>query len=242
MGATEELTRRRFGAVAGVASGAPSVLGSGLIADNETEGANSRTLTLAGIAAAGALLLPFVALRTAIFAGPPTANNGNTYAQQVSQDYGPGFPTYSLRGYFDAAVSGGSDHTITVTKSSGDAEELTLAVLALSGGSIVSSSIVNRTANGAGATHTSGTVTTTGPARLVAVGSGSGDVNATAPTQTWPVQWTQHEAVARSSAQAPNGHVPLYLMSREVGAGTHSVDVQVTINEGIVIALYAVQV
>lgn len=213
-----------------------------MIADNETEGVNSRTLTLAGIAGAGLLLLPFVALRTAIFAGPPTANNGNTYTQLVSQDYGPGFPAYSLRGYFDAAVAGGSDHAVTVTKSSGDTEEMTLAVLALSGGSIVSSSTVNRAANGAGATHTSGTVTATGPARLVAVGSGSGDVNATAPTQTWPGGWTQHQAVARSSAQAPNGHVPIYLMSREVGAGTHSVDVQVTIDEGIVIALYAVQV
>lgn len=225
-----------------VAGTAPSVLGSALIADNEGDGVNSRTLTLTGVAAAGALLLPFVALRTAIFAGPPTANNGNTYALEVSEDYGPGFPTYSLRGYVAAGAAGGSDHAVTVTKSGGNTEELTLACIALSGGNIVGSpSIVNRTANGAGATHTSGTVTTTGPARLVAFGSGTGDVNATAPTQTWPAEWEEHEAVARSSAQAPNGHVPGYLMSREVGAGTHSVDVQVTINEGIVISLYAVQ-
>jgi hypothetical protein len=217
-----------------------SVLGSALIADNENSGVNSRTLDIAG-GAAGVLLLTFVGIRTSIFAGPPTANNGNTYTQEFSQDFGPAFPQYSLRGYRVNAAAGGSSHTATVTKSSGDAEELTLAGIAISRGSIVSSSVVNRTAAGAGATHVSGNVTATGPALLVAVGSGSGDVNATAPTQTWPSEWTQHQAVARSIAQAPEGHVPLYLMTRAVGVGTHNVEVQVAINEGIVLSLYAVQ-
>lgn len=220
---------------------APTVLATGLIADNEGDGVNSRTMTLTGVSSAGVLLLSWAALRTAIFAGPPTANNGNTYTQEVSQDYGPTFTAYSLRGYAEESSSGGSDHTITVAKSGGDTEELTMLGMALSGGAVVSSAVVNRVANGAGATHTSGTVTTTGPARLVAVGSGTGDVNATAPTQTWPGDWTTHQSVARGSAEAPNGHVPAYLMSKAVGAGDHSVQVQVTINEGLVISLYAVQ-
>ena len=53
---------------------------------------------------------------------------------------------------------------------------------------------------------------------------------------------TVRESVAYSSAQAPNGHVPLYLATREVSsAGDYSVDVQVTINEGLLFMIYAVQ-
>lgn len=220
---------------------APNVLGSALLADNEGSGANSRTLAISGVSAAGATLLTWVALRTSIFAGPPTANNSNSYTQVFSQDYGPDFTQYSLRGYRAYSVTGGSDHDVTVTKSSGDTQEVTIASLAVSGGTIIDSEVVNRTAAGAGATHTSGTVTTTGPALLVAVGSGTGDVNSTPPTQTWPGSWTVHRSVARGSADAPNGHVPIYLATRVVGAGDWSVGVQVTINEGIILALYAVQ-
>lgn len=230
-------------AVANVwAPGAPWVLASDLVADNETAGVSPRTLTLAGQSGAGVLLLSWVALRTATFTGPPTANNGNTQAQEFSQDYGPGFPTYSIRGYRTANAAGGSAHAVTVTKDTGTAEEMTFALLAVSSGSVISSSVVSRTAAGAGATLTSGNVTVSNRnALLVAVGSGTGDVNATAPTQTWPAGWTIHQSVARNSAQAPNGHVPLYLATREVAPGTHSVGVQMTINEGIVLALCVVQ-
>ena len=217
------------------------VLASGLIADNEGSGAATRVLVLPGIAGSGLTLLSWVALRTAIFAGPVVGNNGNAHVQQFSQSYSPGFPQYSLRGYRCYSASGGSDHSVTVTKNSAAAEEMTVAVVALSRGAVVSSSVVNRTATGAGATHNSGNVTTTGPALLVAVGSGSGDVNATAPTQTWPADWTVHRSVARGTAQAPNGHVPLYVATKAVSAGTYSVNVQVVINEGIVLAIYAVQ-
>jgi hypothetical protein len=135
-----------------------------------------------------------------------------------------------------------SAHTVSGTRFTGTAEEVTLASVVLSGGLIVASSVVNRSAAGAGATLTSGTVTVDRPVLLVAVASGSGDVNATAPTQTWPVGWTVHQSVARSTATAPNGHVPLYIASKAVGPGTHSVNVQMTINEGAIIALYAVGV
>ena len=220
-----------------------SVLGHNLLADNEGAGVNSRTLVVTGVSSAGVLVLNWVARRTAIFAGPPVANNGNTFALEHSQDYGPGFPTYSLSAYSIASAAGGSDHQATVTKSSGDTEELTVASIIISGGSIgTRKSIVNRTAAGAGATLTSGVVTMTDAGLLVAVGSGSGDVNATAPTQTWPVGWTVHRSVARSSAEAALGHVPLYVATKPVAAaGDYSVGVQVTINEGIVLGLYGVQ-
>lgn len=220
-----------------------NVLGHALLADNEGAGVTTRNLAITGVSAGGGLLLSWVARRTAIFAGPPTANNGNTYAAEHSQDYGPGFPTYSLSAYSVVSAAGGSDHQVTVTKSTGATEELTVAMLALSGGTIgARKSIVNRTAAGAGATHTSGTVTMTTGGLLVAVGSGSGDINATAPTQTWPGGWTVHRFVARTSAEATLGHVPLYLATKPVAAaGDYSVGVQVTIDEGIVIGLFGVQ-
>lgn len=223
---------------------APTVLDSALTAQKETEGTANYTATTASSSGSGATLLSWVGVRTALFSGPPTGNNGNSHTQQFSQAYGNGFTDYSLRGYYSYAVSGGSAHAVTGSKSSSTAEEATIALLSLSGGAIVSSSVVQRVANGAGATHTSGTVTTTGPALLVAVASGDGNVNATAPTQTWPTGegWTVRQSVAFGSGDAPWGHIPLYVATREVAsAGDYTVGVQMTINEGATIALYAVQ-
>jgi hypothetical protein len=77
---------------------------------------------------------------------------------------------------------------------------------------------------------------------LIAVCSGDGNVNAVAPTQTWPGDWTVLDSVAFNSTDAPNGHVPLYVATKEVsGAGTYTVDVQVTIDEGVTLAIFAVQ-
>lgn len=223
--------------------GSLSVLGSNLLADNEGSGVATRNLSITGISTSGALILSWVGVKTSLFAGPPTANNGNTCTQEQSQDYGPTFTQYTLRAYSTVAAAGGSDHQVTVTKSSGAAEELTVAMIALSGGTIgTRKSVVNRTAAGAGHTHTSGTVTMTTAGILVAVGSGTGDVNATAPTQVWPGDWEVLRSVARSEAQAAQGHVPLYLGVKAVAsAGDYSVDVQTAINEGIVLSLFGVQ-
>ena len=221
----------------------PAVLGSALVADNEGDGVASRVLTLSGVAAGGITLLSWVAIRTAIFAGPPTANNGNSYTQVFSEIYSPDFNQYSCRGYRAYEAAGGSNHTLTVTKSSGNTEELTSAILAVTTSEVFDSAVVVRNANGAGASHTSGVVTTTKGALLVAIGSGTGNVNVTAPTQTWPSEWTVLQSVARSEAQAPNGHIPFYLAVRQVATpGDYSVAVQTAINEGIMLALYAMQV
>lgn len=220
---------------------APIVLGSALTVQKETEGTANFVATVA-VGSAGLTLLAWDAGRTAILASPVSGNNGNTHTQQFSQAYGNGFTNYSLRGYRCYGASGSSNHSVTGTKTSSTAEEATIGLLALSGGTIVSSSVVQRVAAGAGATLTSGTVTTTGPALLVAVASGDGNVNATPPSQTWPGNWTVRQAIAYGSADAPNGHVPLYIATREVAsAGDYTVGVQMTINEGATIALYAVQ-
>lgn len=235
--------RRGFAAVAPVSGVAPTVIQSALTAQKEGEGTTNFAATLASDATAGRTLLSWVALRTAIYAGPLTGNNGNSHTQQFAQDYPAPFTAYSMRGYRSYGVAGGSAHSVSGSKSSGATEEVTVALLALSGGTITQApSPVLRAAAGAGAVHQSPSVSVSGPALLVCVASGTGDVNAVAPTQVWPGDWSVLQSVAYSSAQAPNGHVPLYLGVKSVGPGTHSVGVQVAIDEGLLMAIYAVQV
>jgi hypothetical protein len=234
------MRRRGIGRAPAAVAVAPTVIGSALTAQKETEGTNGFSAT-AGVGTAGATLLSWVGIKTALFSGPVTGNNGNTHTQQFSQAYPTPFTMYSLKGFRCVNAAGTSNHSVSGTKSSGDAEEVTIALLALSGGSIVDSSITQQDNAGAGHTFTSGSVTVSGNALLVAVASGDGDVNATTPTQTWPGTWTVHQSVAYNSAQAPNGHIPLYVATRSVAAGTYTVDVQVTIDEGLIMALYAVQ-
>lgn len=218
----------------------PSYLDSALTAQKETEGVADFVATL-GTNNNSVLLLSYVGVRTALVTNPPTGNNSNSYTQVFSQAYGNGFTDYSLRGYKSAAAAGGSVHSATATKTSATAEEATIALVAISSGNIFDSNITQQVAAGAGNTFTSGSVTLTKSGILVAVASGDGNVNATAPTQTWPGTWTVRQSVAFSSAQAPNGHIPLYVATRSVSAGTYTVDVQVTINEGLTLALYAIQ-
>lgn len=218
-----------------------TVLSSALTAQKETEGTADYVAT-ASVGTAGVTLLSWDAGRTAILTTPVAANNGNTYTQQFSQAYGNGFTNYTLRGNYCYTASGTANHAATGTKTSSTAEEATIAILVLSGGQIgTRSSVVQRTNAGAGATLTSGSVTMTASGLLVAVASGDGNVNATAPTQTWPAEWTVHQSVAFSSAQAPNGHVPLYVATRPVSAGSYTVGIQMTIDEGATIALYGLQ-
>lgn len=220
---------------------APTVLDSALTAQKEGEGTAGFSAAV-GVGTAGATLLSWVGIRTAIYAGPVTGNNSNTHTQHFSQAYPSPFTTYSLRGFRCYSAAGTSNHSVSGTKSAGNSEEVTIALLALSGGTIVDEDVSQQDNAGAGHTFTSGSVTVSGNALLVAVASGDGNVNATAPTQTWPGAWTVRQSVAFGSGDAPNGHVPLYVATRAVTAGTHTVDVQVTIDEGLIIALYAVQV
>ena len=220
----------------------PAYIDSALVAQKETEGTTNFSAALASDATAGRTILSFIGLRTAIFTGPPTGNNGNSYTLLDSQAFPSPYTTYSVRSYRAYSVSGGSAHSVTGSKVSGAAEEVTMAFVALDGGTVVDSGVGLSAAAGAGATHTSPTVTTTGPAMLVCMASGTGDVNATAPTQTWPGDWTVQESVAYSSAQAPNGHVPMYLATKSVSAaGNYSVNVQVTIDEGLLFMIYVIQ-
>jgi hypothetical protein len=134
----------------GTAETAPAVIQSALSAQKEGEGTTSFSATLASDATAGRTLLSFVGLRTSIFTGPVTGNNGNTHTQQDSQAFPAPYTTYSMRSYRAYGVSGGSAHSVSGSKSSGATEEVTTALIALDGGSIVDSGVALSAAAGAG--------------------------------------------------------------------------------------------
>lgn len=232
-----------------VVSGGPVVVvGSALTAQKETEGTASVTATLS-IGTAGVTLVCINALRTAIRSGP-TLNNGNTLGSAlVTAAYTPNFGQYDLIIQALTAAAGTSNHAATVTKTGGTAEETTIALIALDKGSATANSVV-RNAAGAGATLTSASFTVpSGRARCIAVWSGTGDVNVTAPTATMvdsgsttAAQWgSPILSVAFGSAAAPNGHIPLFVWAADLAAGTYTWAAQPVINEGAVMATVVVQ-
>lgn len=219
----------------------PNVVSSSLTAQKETEGTAGFSTTVA-TSSAGLTLLSWAGLLTATYDGTLTANNSNTVVNHFSQDFPSPFTSYSIKGFRTYNASGGSNHSVSGTKTASTSGEVTIALLALSGGTITPGGplAVNRAAAGAGAIHTSPDITVSTPALLVCIASGTGDVNVTAPTQTWPNDWTVHQSVAFNSAQAPNGHIPFYLATKPVFPGTYNVNVQVTINEGLLMHIFGV--
>lgn len=254
------MSRRRLGLVpsattkadSSIVSSAPSLLEGVLVAQKETEGTANVVATL-GISTASVLLVSIDAVRTALFAGPPTLNNSNTFGSAiVNEVYSPDFGQYSLRAYKLANANGGSAHSSTLTKSSSTAEEATKVLLAFSAAAdVIAQSAVVRNAAGAGATLTSAsfTVAAGGRARCLAIWSGTGNVNATPPTATMvnssnttAAQWGSPIAsVAYGSASAPNGHIPLTLWVADLLPGTYEWAAQPAINEGAIMATLVIR-
>lgn len=232
---------------------APSLLGSGVTAQNETEGTQNTTATITGVTAAGALLVGLAGVLTSQFAGPLTLNNSNTFGSPiVDEDYTPDFGNYSLRAWALSNALGGSAHATTMTKTTPFTAEGTVALIALSSGSVASQSAVVRNAAGAGVTLTSASFTVGNGKRAlcIAIWSGTGNVNVTPPTATMvdsgsttAAQWgTPIIAIARGSGEAPNGHIPLYVWTALLDPGTYTWAAQPAINEGAIMATLVCQV
>lgn len=228
------------GGVTSGGSAAPQLVDSRLVAQKEGQGTQTVVTTL-GTGAAGLTLISIDAVLTALFPGPPSLNNGNVFgAALLTEVYTPNYPQYSLRVYRANNVMGGAPHSSTLTKSMGFSQEATKALLAFSTSSSVVQSSVVRPPAGAGALLTSAPFTITGgPARCLAIWSGSGDVNPVAPTATItaPATWgAPVHSVAYGSADAPNGHIPLTLWTAVLPAGTHTWSARPAIDEGGIMA------
>lgn len=233
-------------------SAAPALLGSAVLAQNEAPapadtGTQNATATITGVSSGGVCLVGIGAVITAQFASI-ALNNGNTFpAATVTEVYSPLFSDYSMNIWARSGASGGSDHAITLTKTAPFTAEGTVALIAVASGSVTASSSVVRNAAGAGATLTSAafTVPAGKRARCIAIDSGSGNVNATPPTATITDSATWGSpiiAIARGTATAPSGHIPLHVWVADLPPGTYTWSAVHTIDEGAIMATIVCQV
>lgn len=231
----------------------PTLISQGVTAQNEGSGTQNTTATITGVSTAGVLLVGIAGVLTAQFAGPLTLNNSNTFGSPiVNEVYSPTFNGYSIRVWALSSALGGSAHATTMTKTTPFTAEGTVALIALSGGSVISQPAVVRNANGAGATLTSSSFTVGSGKRAlcIAIWSGTGNVNATPPTATMvdsgsttAAQWgTPIIAIARGTGTAPDGHIPLFVWTATLSPGTYTWAAQPAINEGAIMATLVCQV
>lgn len=171
----------------------------------------------------------------------PTDNKGNG-AYTVLHDsigYNGGlFPGFGLRLCAKANIAGGSSHTVSATKNSNFGLEATMLVFEIKNGTtIIAPAPVTRAAVGASVAYSPVSITTTGPATLIAIWGGDGasgehDANPDAA-------WTKGQGL-----NLPNQfYIQAWTATRQVAsAGTYSCVWTPTGNEGAILAMVAVQV
>lgn len=202
-------------------------------------GTSPSTITL-NTSASGSILLAFAAGEFAKM-DPPTYNGGSAMPLLESSGYGvpPGslWAGFGFEIYGDA-ISGGTGHVLSMVKPVSPAQESTLIGVEIrGGGSIIDTSITTRAAPGANTPITSDSVTTTGPAILVALWSGDGGVGTTDQTATPGDGWTLVEYEFLGST----AYIQAAVAIKFVEAGTHTATWTAVANQGAILGLVAVQ-
>lgn len=171
----------------------------------------------------------------------PTENKGNSGKIQLyeSSGYAGGlWAPYGMEYYGIPNAFGGSSHTFQFTKTDA-VRESTLIVVEVTGAPVIEdTSITNVAAAGAGVPYSSATVTTSGPAMLVATWGGDGGVGM--PTQVVNVEdgWTMIESDFRTGIAYIQAAVAVKYVPT---AGTYSVQWTPVGNQGAILALSAHQ-
>lgn len=103
----------------------------------------------------------------------PTDNKGSTYTQIGTAQPYTDWPTWGTSLWVDTVIAGGSGHTVTAACPNGD--EITLFTVEVKNGGVIED--YAHAQNTAESPLVSGSVTTTGPALLIAFwwGNGNGD-------------------------------------------------------------------
>jgi len=174
--------------------------------------------------------------------GPVADNKGNgAYTLVDSSGYAGGlWPDYGLEVYAKTGAVGGSSHTLSATKSVHSTYESTLIGVEIKGaGTIQDHSIVARAAAGAGVATTSGNVTATGPARLVACWTGDGGTSLPSQAVTLPSGWSFVESLFLAGTSYIQACVAV--ADAVVPAGTYSMSFTPVSNQGGVVSLLALQ-
>lgn len=205
--------------------------------DTQFEGSGTSPSTLSGTTAASGSAFVMASLTLFSAATDPTDNKSNSYTQLQNGAYAGGlWVGYGMKVFGDCPATGGSSHTFSLAKAGGPTGESTLLVTEVTGASsIATSSLVARSAAGAGVSQSSASVTTTGPAMLLGYWSGDGDSG----THTFDFGdgFTKLDSAEFSGAYIQAGVGYKYVSS----AGTYTFSVTPTQNEGGIFILVAVQ-
>lgn len=204
--------------------------------DIQGSGTSPQTVTINTQASGSSLIV--VTLTDPGIYGTPTDNKSNTFSLLESSGYHGGlWAPFGMEVYGKANAAGGASHAISISKSSAS-EESTLIVVEARGTTIQDTSVVTRAGAGDGVAYTSASVTTTGPALLIAVWGGDGgpalDSQQANPEAGWTsIQSLNLPATAYIQAHCAVKYVPV--------AGTYTCDWTPVRDQGAILFLAAVQ-
>lgn len=168
----------------------------------------------------------------------PTDNKSNVFGLNASADYAGYSGTFNACNFLAENGFGGSGHTVTLDNSAASGREVTLALIeVVKDGDSIHVEDVSYTYPGDASTITSASVTTTGPALLVAIWTGdAGGLNHTAvPSAGWQV-------IDSFLSLPPNSAVQYAIAVREVDtAGVYDVSWAQTPDQSSPLWVYAFQ-
>lgn len=205
-----------------------------LLGIEEGEGTDPETTSPITTQATGSSLITFTA-GYADNTGGPSDSEGNTWTAVGSEVYSGYGGAFDVRGYVVEAADGGSNHTVTFQADGTPNGEMTVPFVEIKrAGDLVDYA---RNYPAAGSALTSGDVTTTGPAVLVAFwwGDATGLTHTAVPNNNF--------AVIESFVNLPpNSAVQCVVAVREVmTAGTYNVTWTETPDQGAPLWLFAFQ-
>jgi hypothetical protein len=224
----------------------PALAKAGTVVDITSAGTGTHTLLRTTDTA------PLYSTLVAAFARGDQASSPNqaTDARGNVYTYIPGTPRpYDAFAGSSASVAvkisaaGGTAHTwsASIGNVGGNEDEVVIAGLEIFDAPILQASSIVERANGAAATITSGTVTTTAKALLVAIIFGNGDVNQD-HVFTFLDGFTKIPRACAEGDVNPNGYIQVEIATRLVDLnGTYSFRAQGGLNEGGQMALLAFQ-
>jgi hypothetical protein len=125
----------------------------------------------------------------------PVDNKGNAFTLLLSSGYhGGAWKPFGMRMYATMAAAGGPAHAVSMAKDTATDESTLIAIEVRGGATLRDKSVVTRAAAGPGAPSVSGSIVTTGPALLLALWGGDGDVDLTDQRATPEKGWTTIES------------------------------------------------
>lgn len=218
---------------------APSLGVHGLTGQEDGVGSSPCTVNIGTVQATKSTVVLFHGGRTNE-PGATTDNFGNSFSELGSATDFTAWPNYGWRIWYDPAVAGGSNFTLSRTKTVHASEEITIVGVEVKNGGVVSQATPVETASGA--TATSNTVTTQGPAVLIALHGGdtgvSGSRNAVPNAASIADGWSKIESYELTDA----GHVQVAIAVRTVSeAGTYSITWDHSPTERAIVLLVAVE-